>query len=96
MRKKHSCGLVLLVGILSAGVALLFAPKSGKELRDDIKKKSMETKDSIQEGAQNLKHDFKESYFEAAEEVENELLALDKRQRELNETINSIERDLGK
>lgn len=96
MKKKTNWGLVLLVGVVSAGVALLFAPKSGKELRNDIKNKSMEAKDKAQDSAQNLKQDFKDSYFEAAEEVENELLALDQRQRELNETINSIERDLQK
>lgn len=92
--KKNNWGLTLLVGVVSAGVALLFAPKSGKELRDDIKNKTLETKDSIQDSAEHLKEDFKQSYFEAAEEVENELLALDERQRELNETIASIEEDL--
>lgn len=92
--KKNNWGLTLLVGVVAAGAALLFAPKSGKELREDIKKKSLDTKDSIQDSAQNLKHDFKQSYFEAAEEVENELLNLDKRQRELNATIASIEEDL--
>lgn len=92
--KKNNWSLTLLVGIVAAGVAILFAPKSGKELRDDIKNKSLDTKDSVQDSVQNLKHDFKQSYFEAAEEVENELLALDKRQRELNATIASIEDDL--
>lgn len=92
--KKNNWTLTLLVGIVAAGVAILFTPKSGKDLRDDIKRKSLETKDSLQDSAQNLKHDFKQSYFEAAEEVENELLALDKRQRELNATITSIEKDL--
>ena len=92
--KKNNWTLTLLVGIVAAGVAILFTPKSGKDLRDDIKRKSLETKDSLQDSALNLKHDFKQSYFEAAEEVENELLALDKRQRELNATITSIEKDL--
>lgn len=33
-------------GLIGAGLALLFAPKSGRELREDIKKKSVElTKD---------------------------------------------------
>ena len=92
--KKNNWGLTLFVGVVAAGVALLFAPKSGKDLRDDIKSQSLKTKDSIQDSAQNLKQDFKQSYFEAAEEVENELLILDKRQRELNATIASIEDDL--
>lgn len=92
--KKNNWGLTLLVGVVAAGVAILFAPKSGKELREDIKKKALDTRDSMQDSAQNLKHDFKQSYFEAAEEVENELITLEKRQRELNETITSIENDL--
>lgn len=92
--KKNNWGFTILVGVIASGVAMLFAPKSGKELRNDIKQKSMKTKDSIQDSAQNLKHDFKQSYFEAAEEVENELITLDKRQRELNATITSIEEDL--
>lgn len=92
--KKNNWGFTLFVGAVAAGAALLFAPKSGKDLRDDIKSQSLKTKDSIQDSAQNLKHDFKQSYFEAAEEVENELLILDKRQRELNATIASIEDDL--
>lgn len=92
--RKNNWNLVVFTAIVSAGAALLFAPKAGKELRKDIKDKSLETKKHIQDSAQNLKHDFKESYFEAAEEVENELLALDKRQRELNRTISDIEKDL--
>ena len=92
--KKNNWGLTLFVGVVAAGAALLFAPKSGKELRDDIKSQSLKTKDSIQDSAHNLKQDFKQSYFEASEEVEKELLTLDKRQRELNATITSIEDDL--
>ena len=63
-------------------------------MREDIKQKSFDTKNAIQDSASNLKDDFKSSYFEAAEEVENELLSLEQRQRELNATIHSIEEDL--
>lgn len=92
--KKNNWSLALLVGLISATVALLFAPKSGKELRQDLKEKTNETKDSVKTGTQNLKNDFKESYFEAEQEVEIELAHLDKRQRELRETISSIEKEL--
>lgn len=92
--KKNNWSLALLVGLISATVALLFAPKSGKELRQDLKEKANETKDSVKTGTQNLKNDFKESYFEAEQEVEIELAHLDKRQRELRETISSIEKEL--
>lgn len=92
--KKNNVGLIILVSAVSAIAALLFAPKSGKELRKDIKNKSLETRDKVQEGKDQLVNDFKESYFEAADEVEAELAHLDNRQRELNQTISSIEEDL--
>lgn len=92
--KKNNLGLVVLTGAVSAIVALLFAPKSGKELRKDIKEKSLEARDNVQENKDNLVNDFKQSYFEAADEVETELAHLDKRQQELNQTISSIEKDL--
>jgi gas vesicle protein len=94
--KKNNLGLVVLVGAISAIVALLFAPKSGKELRQDIKDKSLEARDNVQDGKNQLVSDFKQSYFEAADEVETELAHLDNRQRELNQTIASIEDDLRK
>lgn len=92
--KKNNLGLIVLAGAVSAIVALLFAPKSGKELRKDIKDKSLEAKDNVQDGKDQLVNDFKQSYFEAADEVETELAHLDNRQRELNQTITSIEDDL--
>lgn len=92
--KKNNLGLIVLAGAVSAIVALLFAPKSGKELRKDIKDKSLEAKDNVQDGKDQLVNDFKQSYFEAADEVETELAHLDNRQRKLNQTITSIEDDL--
>ncbi len=92
--RRTNWSMVILASALSALAALLFAPKSGKELREEIKTKAEDTKDSFKEGKGHLVEDFKQSYFEAAEEVEIELAHLDKRQRELNETIASIESDL--
>lgn len=94
--KKNNVGLIILAAVISAIAALLFAPKSGKELREDIKNKSLEARDNVQEGKDQLVDDFKQSYFEAADEVETELAHLDNRQRELNQTISSIEDDLRK
>lgn len=92
--KKNNWSLALLIGLISAAIALLFAPKSGKELRRDLKNKANETKDSVKSGTENLKNDFRESYFEAEKEVEIELAHLDQRQRELRNTISSIEKEL--
>ena len=92
--RRNNWPLVILVGLFSAGLALLFAPKSGKELRNDIQNKANQTKDNVKTSADNLKQDFKDSYFEAEKEVELELAHLDQRQRELRETISSIEEEL--
>lgn len=92
--RKNNWTLTILVGLLSAGLALLFAPKSGKELRKDIQDKANQTKDNVKTSTNNLKQDFKDSYFEAEKEVELELAHLDERQRELRETISSIEKEL--
>ncbi len=46
-------------GLIGAGLALLFAPKSGRELREDIKRKSSE-----------LKKDAELLYSEAKEKTE--------------------------
>jgi len=92
--KKNNWPLIILMSLFSAGIALLFAPKSGKELRKDLQNKANETKDSVKTSTNNLKEDFKEAYFEAEKEVETELAHLDERQRELRQTISSIEKEL--
>lgn len=96
MKKKNNFCIFLWSALITAGLTVLFTPKSGKEFRNDIKRTAEGTRDKAQESANNLKQDFKESYFEAAEEVEKERIALSKRQRELSRTIESIENDLRK
>lgn len=92
--KKNNWFVFIVVALLSAGVALLVAPTSGKKMRRDIKKKAMNAKVSVQTGTENLVDDFKTSYFEAVDEVDEELAALDKRQQQLRQTISSIESEL--
>ena len=92
--KKTNWGIVILAAIASAIITLLFAPKSGEETRKELKHRAKDTKQSIKTSKDHLIVDFKQSYFEAAEEVEIEMAHLEKRQRELNETIASIENDL--
>lgn len=60
-------GALLLAG-LSAGAALLFAPKSGKELRKDLKVKADEYKEQGKTYADNLTQDIKD----AVQEVESQ------------------------
>lgn len=83
--------------LLTAGAAvgaLLFAPKSGKELRQDLKVEGKKLAHTAQDRAVDLKEDFKESYAEAQREVENEKEELDNRQKRLENTIREIEADL--
>jgi len=46
--RERSIWVPLVVGsVIGAGVALLFAPKSGKELRKDIENLAAETKEKV-------------------------------------------------
>ena len=93
MKKKN--GLIfILVATLTAAITLLFAPSSGKVTRQKIKFKAKDMKNSLDTNKDNLIHDFKTSYFEAVDEVEQEFALLDERQQQLQETISSIENEL--
>lgn len=94
MRNKSNLGVFLCTALITTALTMLFTPKSGKQMRDDIKRTAQDTRDHVKENTHNLKQDFKESYLEAAEEVEKERIALSKRQRELSQTIDAIENDL--
>jgi biotin-(acetyl-CoA carboxylase) ligase len=60
---------------VGAGLGLLFAPKSGKETREDIKKKC----DELLEQLKNVKsEDVKEAITKKIAEIEAELKDLDK------------------
>ena len=53
---------LLFGGMIGAGLALLYAPKSGKELREDLKEKSTELKNEA------------EKYYEEAKDISGDLL----------------------
>ena len=57
----------LVGGIVGAGIALLLAPKSGRELRKDIEDIASDTRDKI---ATTVEHG-KELYIEGAEAVKH-------------------------
>lgn len=82
------------MSIISAGTALLLAPKSGRELRTELKSKATQLKESGGEKAQELVDDFKTSYLEVEKELEEEQAKLDAKQEKLNQTIEEIEKDL--
>ena len=66
---KNSFSKTLLAGIVGASVALLFAPKPGKELRHDVKNELDELKEKGKEKAILLVDDLKQSYHESEEEL---------------------------
>lgn len=92
--KKNNGFVYALVALTSAGIALLFAPQSGKVTRRKLKFHAQDMKDSIDTNKENLMQDFKSSYFEAVDEVDKEYSLLNERQQQLKETISSIEDEL--
>ena len=75
MSKKNGLGkLVAGIGI-GAGLGMLFAPKKGSELRDDIKKKINELTDKVKEiDVEEVKKEFNTK----VDEIKNDLEDLDK------------------
>lgn len=86
---KSNFGTTLLVGIAAAATALLFAPKSGKELRSDLKEQGLQYKDKAKDKAEELATEFKQTYHEVEEETD-----YSNPDPELTETIEDIETDL--
>src|SRR5699024_1552772 len=67
--KKISLTKALLLSAASAAAAVLFTPKSGKEMRETLTNKGKKVKDKGQEKKDNLVKDMKDSYQEAEEEM---------------------------
>ena len=75
MKKNSGIGKFLAGAAVGASLGILFAQKSGKETRADIKKKL----DEIIEQAKALKaEDVKEMILQKVEDIQNELKDLDK------------------
>ncbi len=75
MKKSSGIGKFLTGAAIGAGLGILFAPKSGKETRADLKKKLEE----VLEEAKTIKaEDIKEKITKKVEELQKELKDLDK------------------
>ncbi len=75
MKKNNGIGKFIAGAAIGAGLGILFAPKSGKETRADIKKKC----DEVIEQVKNIKaEDVKEKIVKKVEELQKELKDLDK------------------
>ena len=75
MSKKGGFGKFILGAGLGIGLGMLFAPKKGSELREDLKKKINELIDAAQ--AVDYE-DIKQKIISKAKEIESELKDLDK------------------
>ena len=84
---KNNFMCTLLVGAASAATALLLAPKSGRELREDLKDEALSLKKQAMDKVSNYTDEIKEAYHEVEEEINYT-------NPDLAETINSIESDL--
>ena len=60
----------LLGGVVGAGLALLFAPQSGKRTREDIKELTEKTTDNIRDISERAKKEIGELYEKGRELVE--------------------------
>jgi gas vesicle protein len=73
--EKHSGGIgTLLVGVLiGAGVALLFAPRTGEETRRDIKRRARKATDTVKGAAEGMTHQVVDSFEHARGRVEEQI-----------------------
>lgn len=71
MKKKNNIGKFLAGASLGAGLALLFAPKNGSELRSDLKKKLDELINKAKEiDTEEVSNEFKKKVAELKKETE--------------------------
>ena len=71
---KKGLGKIALGATVGAGLALLFAPKKGSDLRRDIKKKIDDIiKDVDQMKVEDIKKEFKDKVEEVLEGMDNDL-----------------------
>lgn len=74
-KKKNTLGALLLGTALGAGLGVLFAPKSGKETREDLKNKMDELLEKIKEiDVEEVKKDLEKRF----NDLKTELADLDK------------------
>src|SRR3954452_25383791 len=73
--EKHGGGVGnLLVGVLiGAGVALLFAPRSGEETRRDIRRRARKATDTVKGAAEGVSHQVVDSFESARNRVEEQI-----------------------
>ena len=75
--KKRDLGILAAGAVAGAGLGILFAPKSGKENREELKKKMEELLDKVK----NINSDdIKKNFNKKIKEIEKDIKSLDKEQ----------------
>jgi len=68
-----SLGAFVIGALIGAGVALLFAPKTGEETQEDLRKKARELRDVAEDRVRDAQRRFGESVEMARDGVESQL-----------------------
>jgi gas vesicle protein len=72
-KSEGSTGSFLLGLALGAGVALLFAPRSGQETRRDLNRRATRVRDAAQGVAEDLTESVRDRFHEARQQVEERI-----------------------
>lgn len=70
---SSSTGAFLLGAVVGAGLALLFAPRSGKETQEQLKVRAREFRDAAQERVRAAQEDFEDRLGRAGEHVRGQM-----------------------
>jgi gas vesicle protein len=68
-----SLGAFVVGALIGAGVALLFAPKTGEETQEDLRQKARELRDAAEDRVRDAQRRFGESVETARDGVESQL-----------------------
>lgn len=91
--EKHEAGLgPLLIGLaIGAGVALLFAPRSGAETRQDIKRRASRVRRAAEDAATDVADSVADTFHDARRRVEDQIDAvresIDLKRQQVNRAV---------
>ena len=71
--KSSSTGVFLLGAVLGAGIALLLAPRSGKETQEQLKSRARELRQAARERVRVAQEDLEEKLGRAGEQVRDQI-----------------------